>query len=363
MYLWRPSVFSSRCHPLVWYAAQIMRLCRGLFLLVTDSGGNPSAQMGQFPFGESWYNATGDKLQFSTYERDSESVNDYALARYQVNRLGRFSSPDPLAGGTGDPQSLNRYAYTRNDPVDYVDPTGMYLVGLPNTPGGAPGPANGGGFNPFDPTGNGSIWSAALNGSLFNVIQYDFSALADFHWGEFDLSELRQFAIENEISLSVTSLGVAGFFGQGPGPSVGGGTAGKAKDVIKAALKQANLSKCLHHFFGKGNVLTNANLPSIDATQDLGGAGEVHDYEIPVTGRGSVYIDKGIFTRLRADDPYLVGTYLHETANVLAIQRFTNIQPRAARPYMGPLGGPLTAPQNNTWDHDIGQQFEKCIFP
>jgi len=54
--------------------------------------------MGHFPFGESWYNASGDKLLFTSYERDSESGNDYALARYHINRLGRFSSPAPLAG-------------------------------------------------------------------------------------------------------------------------------------------------------------------------------------------------------------------------------------------------------------------------
>jgi RHS repeat-associated protein len=62
---------------------------------------------------------------FTTYERDAESGNDYAMARYDVNRLGRFASPDPLAGSAGDPQSLNRYAYVRDDPVSLVDPLGL----------------------------------------------------------------------------------------------------------------------------------------------------------------------------------------------------------------------------------------------
>ena len=93
--------------------------------LVTDSSGNTYAQLGHFPYGESWYNTNGDKLLFTTYERDAESGNDYAQARSYVNRLGRFSSLDPLAGDIGDPQSLNRYSYVRDMPVMAVDPTGM----------------------------------------------------------------------------------------------------------------------------------------------------------------------------------------------------------------------------------------------
>jgi RHS repeat-associated protein len=84
--------------------------------LVTDSSGNTSAQLGHFPYGESWYNASNDKQIFTTYERDSESGNDYAMARTYVSRLARFSSPDPVAGSASNPQSLNRYSYVRNNP-------------------------------------------------------------------------------------------------------------------------------------------------------------------------------------------------------------------------------------------------------
>jgi len=109
--------------------------------LVTDSRSNTFAQMGHFPYGESWYNATNDKLIFTTYERDSESGNDYAMARYSMSRLGRFSSPDPLAGSVGDPQSLNRYDYTRDNPVNLVDPSGRREC----EPAGCTGDQSGGG--------------------------------------------------------------------------------------------------------------------------------------------------------------------------------------------------------------------------
>ena len=59
--------------------------------------GNDIADQGHFPFGEAWYlGSAGTKWQFTTHERDAESGNDYAKARFNVSRLGRFSSP---AGG------------------------------------------------------------------------------------------------------------------------------------------------------------------------------------------------------------------------------------------------------------------------
>jgi RHS repeat-associated protein len=94
--------------------------------VTTNSSGSEIGQQGHFPYGESWYaSSTTTNWQFTTYERDAESSNDYAQARYNVNRLGRFSSPDPIAGNIGDPQSLNRYSYVRNEPIDFMDPMGM----------------------------------------------------------------------------------------------------------------------------------------------------------------------------------------------------------------------------------------------
>ena len=96
--------------------------------LLTDSSGNIVAQLGHYPFGESWYNASNNKLLFTSYERDAESSNDYAVARSYVNRLGRFSSPDPadlLSASLDSPQTLNKYSYVANMPLSYFDPTGL----------------------------------------------------------------------------------------------------------------------------------------------------------------------------------------------------------------------------------------------
>jgi hypothetical protein len=36
-----------------------------------------------------------------------------------------LSSPDPLSGSRGNPQSLNHYSYVHNDPVNLIDPLGL----------------------------------------------------------------------------------------------------------------------------------------------------------------------------------------------------------------------------------------------
>ena len=47
-----------------------------------------------------------------------------ADARYYDATEGRFISPDPIVPSATDPQSLNRYAYGRNNPVVLTDPSG-----------------------------------------------------------------------------------------------------------------------------------------------------------------------------------------------------------------------------------------------
>jgi RHS repeat-associated protein len=94
--------------------------------LLTDSNGNDVGEEGTFPFGESWYSSTAAQgMVFTTYERDSETGNDYAVARSYADTLGRFMSPDPAEGRVGDPQSWNRYAYVENDPINLADPSGQ----------------------------------------------------------------------------------------------------------------------------------------------------------------------------------------------------------------------------------------------
>lgn len=64
--------------------------------------------------------------KFTGKERDAESGLDNFGARYYASTLGRFTSVDPLARSASRalPQTWNRYTYTLNNPLKYVDPNG-----------------------------------------------------------------------------------------------------------------------------------------------------------------------------------------------------------------------------------------------
>jgi RHS repeat-associated protein len=66
--------------------------------------------------------------RYTGKERDQESGLDYFGARYYASSMGRFMSPDWSAkvapvpyAKLDDPQSLNLYAYVRNNPLSRAD--------------------------------------------------------------------------------------------------------------------------------------------------------------------------------------------------------------------------------------------------
>ncbi len=96
--------------------------------LVTDgTTGQVVGQQAHFPYGEPWYQVgPANKWFFTTYQRDSETGLDYALARFYNNRVASFCSVDPVEGNVENPQSWNRYAYVGGDPIGRVDVKGQF---------------------------------------------------------------------------------------------------------------------------------------------------------------------------------------------------------------------------------------------
>jgi RHS repeat-associated protein len=81
-----------------------------------------------------------NKYLFANKQQDDETDLQYFEKRYYDNRIGRFTTEDPVfweVGSTlrpavyfGDPQQWNSYSYTRNNPINLVDPTGEFVVAL-----------------------------------------------------------------------------------------------------------------------------------------------------------------------------------------------------------------------------------------
>jgi RHS repeat-associated protein len=94
--------------------------------IITGNAGAVVGTTDQLPFGEEiGVSGAGEKHKFTSYERDG--ALDYAVNRHYDPQQGRFNQVDPLgigASSLADPQSLNLYAYSANDPVNYADPSG-----------------------------------------------------------------------------------------------------------------------------------------------------------------------------------------------------------------------------------------------
>jgi RHS repeat-associated protein len=102
---------------------------------VTDQSGAVVARHDYLPFGEEYLPQAGnDPRRFTGKERDAETGLDYFEARYYRAGIGRFTTVDPghVNGNIFDPQSWNAYAFARNNPLRFTDPTGTEYRICPN---------------------------------------------------------------------------------------------------------------------------------------------------------------------------------------------------------------------------------------
>jgi RHS repeat-associated protein len=105
--------------------------------------------------------------KFTSYERDGSGL-DYANARMFSGSRGRFTKPDPAGLSVADarPQSLNRYSYASNDPVNRVDRTGL-----------------------DDDEWDNLIWYLTF-GTFLGEVSYDMTTIGYIGGGDVDVSRL-----------------------------------------------------------------------------------------------------------------------------------------------------------------------------
>ena len=155
--------------------------------LVTNNAANTSFEQSTLPFGTALgAESTGSTNQrFTSYDRSAVTGIDYAVNRHYSPGQGRFTTVDPIGMGAvsvDNPQSMNLYAYAGNNPVDFVDPSGLNMSSVSyycydlttyytnadgtsirtetttvcNFYGGSGGGGGGGGFEPGGGGGGGS---------------------------------------------------------------------------------------------------------------------------------------------------------------------------------------------------------------
>ncbi len=98
----------------------------------TDANGNSTGTCDYEPFGEfqnvTTCSALPTNYRFAGMEWDADAGPNglyHTWFRYYDPTQGRWMGVDPLAGSPDNPQSLNRYAYVLDDPVNLIDPAGL----------------------------------------------------------------------------------------------------------------------------------------------------------------------------------------------------------------------------------------------
>lgn len=103
----------------------------GSIQLVTDDGGNIVVEYKYSAFGQrtiiSGNKSTTDK-GFTAHQHLDEFELINAVARLYSPAIGRFLSADPFVQSPSDIQSLNRYSYVGNNPLNSIDPSGFWGI-------------------------------------------------------------------------------------------------------------------------------------------------------------------------------------------------------------------------------------------
>ena len=118
-----------------------------------NSKQSPLETCTSLPFGDmqSCTGADESPMHFTGQQWDSEDNLTAFWFRTDSTTQGRWGSMDPsglAAVDPGNPQTWNRYAYVGNNPLTYVDPLGLFMVGPCGADGSLCGGDGGGGFDP-----------------------------------------------------------------------------------------------------------------------------------------------------------------------------------------------------------------------
>ena len=99
----------------------------GSLAIQTNNSGAVTGSNVFLPFGDLLSSTTSDVFQYTGLPQDTENSSAHAMFRNLSTTQSRWLRPDPYNGSYDitNPQSFNRYAYAMNNPLAYVDPSGL----------------------------------------------------------------------------------------------------------------------------------------------------------------------------------------------------------------------------------------------
>lgn len=143
--------------------------------VITNAGAGIAFEQNSLPFGTAIESESTGAInqRFTSYDRSASTGLDYATNRFYDSSQGRFTQVDPIsmsATSLTNPQTLNLYAYTANDPVNHTDPDGLDWGDITWGGYGTYGSGNGGG------TSINAAWLRFLQG-LFGAFSTNYAGM------------------------------------------------------------------------------------------------------------------------------------------------------------------------------------------
>jgi RHS repeat-associated protein len=217
-------------------------------------------------------------FDFAGMQLDSETGNDHTWFRNYEPNLGRWMSPDRVAGSVTNPQSLNLYNYALNNPLSLVDPTGLAYCPpaiLNTTVDGAP-PAS-------------ALAQCVSNEDYWDLVEIDSEMYSSWIY-VYDIPVTSSAGDDSDD---------ADYLDSPPGGGGAGGGAGPASNVPPCSAKKSAFINA--NSGAAGQIASQLNVPTANI---LGLAAEETGW-----GTSSIALNANNFFGIHAGAPGNIGTY------------------------------------------------------